>query len=44
MCIRDRVFCIIKKEGWLQLAMLLIGALLAGAGLAPMMNDFFKKL
>lgn len=38
------VFCIMKKEGWLQLVMLLIGALLAGAGLAPMLNDMFKKL
>ena len=38
------VFCILKKEGWMQLAMMIIGAILAGVGLAPTIMNAFKKM
>ena len=38
------VFCILKKEGGMQLAMMIIGAILAGVGLAPSIMNIFNKI
>lgn len=38
------IFCIVKKVGWMQLAMMIVGLLLAGAGLAPTMAKMTESM
>jgi hypothetical protein len=38
------IFCIVNKTGWLQLAMIFIGGILAGFGAVPMIMKSLENL
>ena len=38
------IFCVMHKTGWLQLAMLIIGNIIAGAGMVPLMPAIIKAM
>ena len=38
------IFCIVNKEGWLQLAMMTVGAILAGVGVVPTIMNLMQQM
>ena len=38
------IFCIVHKEGWLQLALMTIGAILAGVGVVPIIMNLIQQM
>ncbi len=38
------IFCIVHKTGWLQLALLIIGNIIAGVGMIPLIPAYLKML
>jgi hypothetical protein len=38
------IFCIMHKTGWLQLALIIIGNIIAGVGMIPLMPAYIKAL
>lgn len=38
------IFCVMHKTGWLQLAMLIIGNIIAGVGMVPMMLKMMENM
>lgn len=38
------VFCIMNKTGWMQLAMMIIGGIIAGVGMVPLMMKAMENM
>ena len=38
------IFCIVNKEGWLQLALMTIGGILAGVGAIPTVMSLIQQM
>ena len=38
------IFCIMHKVGWLQLAMLVVGNIIAGLGMVPMLMQMMDSM